>query len=162
MFAIGFVHKWRHAVFDNFRPTRPPPFSHESRFLVLRILYCPHKILDPCPKGREVIYGRPLNDYLSLSNKVFLKLLTGDALLIRGCGRTYFQEGDAGGSDFDRTLFILNFPTSTVLTMGPFICPFLTPPPPMWHFTFETRCFLETYNMIWTVKWIEKKVSFKA
>ncbi len=44
---LGVIHKWRHFV---------DPISPSSRFLLLRPLYCCHRIPPP-PYDRDVIYG---------------------------------------------------------------------------------------------------------
>ena len=44
-FRQGVVHKWRHVIFDNLWHPLPPL----SRFLVLRLYNCHHKILDTPP-----------------------------------------------------------------------------------------------------------------
>ena len=45
--AYGVVHKWRHAILDNFYPP-------SARVFLLRPLYCRHKILDPLRPWRHL------------------------------------------------------------------------------------------------------------
>ena len=50
--CYGVVQKWCHAFVDNFWP----PYPRWSRVLLLRPVYCCHKILDPLPlQDRDVI-----------------------------------------------------------------------------------------------------------
>ena len=54
-------------IWDNFGHTSPP----SSRFLLLRPYYCRHKIIDPLPIDRGVIYGLTLNCFTHVRKTVF-------------------------------------------------------------------------------------------
>jgi sulfur dioxygenase len=72
--------------------------------------------------GRHTLEGRPTPGHTNGCMSFYLKnggmIFTGDALFVRGCGRTDFQEGDAGHLYDSIWNEILSLPDSTLVYPG--------------------------------------------